>query len=124
MADHEVEDGVLHLHPLPRTRPVAEGQGDLLGYAWAHQGPVHRRAGRSSVRLNDLFVAPGWRRRGVGRCLFAAVLRWATARGADWLEWQASEAAAPFYTRLGYTGQPERDPEHPFFEITLGPDLA
>jgi GNAT superfamily N-acetyltransferase len=104
--------------------PVAVSQGELTGYAWAHQGPVHLRAGRSSVRLDDLFVTPSCRRQGVGRLLFAAVLQWATERGADWLEWQASAAALPFYARLGYTGQPERDPEHPFFEVTLAPDLA
>jgi GNAT superfamily N-acetyltransferase len=103
---------------------VAEWQGELTGYAWAHQGPVHLRAGRSSVRLNDQFVAPRYRCRGVGRILFVAVLQWATACGADWLEWQASAAALPFYARLGYTGQPERDPDHPFFEVTLAPELA
>lgn len=104
--------------------PVAERDGRLVGYAWAHQGPVHLRAGRSVVRLNDLFVVPACRRRGVGRRLFAAVLDWATARGTAWLEWQASLAAMPFYERLGHVGQPERDPEHPFFEITLAPDLV
>jgi GNAT superfamily N-acetyltransferase len=104
--------------------PVAVWQGELTGYAWAHQGPVHLRAGRSSVRLNDLFVAPSFRRRDIGRRLFTAVLRGATERGADWLEWQASAAALPFYARLGYTGRPERDREHPFFEVTLAPDLA
>jgi len=104
--------------------PVAVSEGELAGYAWAHQGPVHLRAGRSSVRLNDLFVTPACRRRGIGRRLFIAVLSWATERGADWLEWQASAAALPFYARLGYHGEPERDPEHPFFEVTLAPDLA
>jgi GNAT superfamily N-acetyltransferase len=104
--------------------PVAVSQGELTGYAWAHQGPVHVRAGRSSVRLDDLFVTPSCRRQGIGRLLFAAVLQWAMERGADWLEWQASAAALPFYARLGYTGQPERDPERPFFEVTLATDLA
>lgn len=102
--------------------PVAEQRGKLVGYAWAHQGPAHLRAGHSAVRLNDLFVAPVWRRQGVGSQLFAAVLRWATERDAEWLEWQASLVAVPFYERLGYTGRPEHDPEHPFFEITLAPD--
>lgn len=97
---------------------VADHGTELLGYAWAHQGPVHLRAGRS-VRLDDLFVSPAWRRKGVGRRLFLAVLDWARERGADWLEWQASRAAVPFYQQLGYTGDPCPDPEHPFFEITL-----
>jgi len=103
--------------------PVAELGGILVGYAWAHQGPVHLRAGRSTVRMSDLFVAPEWRRKGIGRLLVDAVVRWARERRADWLEWQASQSAAPFYERLGYVGDPCPDPDHPFFEITLAPDL-
>ena len=99
--------------------PVALMDDRIAGYAWAHHGPLHLRAGRSTVRLNDLFVAPEWRRRGIGRCLLEAVQQWATERQATWLEWQASKAAVPFYERLGYTGDPCPDPEHPFFEITL-----
>ncbi len=99
--------------------PVAEQKGVLAGYAWAHQGPVHLRAGRSTVRMNDLFVTPEGRRHGVGRSLFNAVITWATEQRADWLEWQASTAALPFYERLGYRGDPCPDPEHPFFEIAL-----
>lgn len=99
--------------------PVAEQNGALVGYAWAHQGPLHPRAGYSTVRLNDLFVTPAWRRQGVGRQVLEVVIRWATEQGADWLEWQASTAAPPFYARLGYRGDPCPDPEHPFFEIDL-----
>ena len=101
---------------------VAELGGELVGYAWAHQGPRHLRAGHSTVRLNDLFVAPGRRRQGAGRRLLAAVIAWATGRGATWLEWQAGAAALPFYARLGYTGDPCPDPAHPYFELTLAAD--
>ncbi|HEV7216729.1 MAG TPA: hypothetical protein VGP33_16605 [Chloroflexota bacterium] len=41
--------------------PVALLAGQVADYAWAHQGPSHLRSGRSTVRLNDLFVAPEWR---------------------------------------------------------------
>ena len=64
------------------------------------------------------------RRQSVGRRLFLAVLDWATERGADWLEWQASLDAMPFYEQLGYSGDPCPDPGHPSFEITLAPDPA
>ncbi|HEY8744951.1 MAG TPA: GNAT family N-acetyltransferase [Chloroflexota bacterium] len=49
----------------------------------------------------------------------AAVRQWATDQQATWLEWQANTAALPFYERLGFTGDPCSDPEHPFFEIAL-----
>lgn len=67
--------------------PVAEQNGMLVGYAWAHQGSLHLRAGRSTLRLNDLFVTPMWRRHGVGHRLLEAVITWATEQQADWLEW-------------------------------------
>ncbi len=102
--------------------PVAERGGVLVGYAWAHQGPLHLRAGRSTVRMNDLFVTPAWRRHGVGRQLLAAVITWAKEQRADWLEWPASRATLPFYERLGYHGDPCPDPDHPFFEIVLTDD--
>jgi GNAT superfamily N-acetyltransferase len=70
--------------------------------------------------LHDLYVAPEWRRRGIGRTLFAAVRRWAEDRSIRWLQWQASTAALPFYEQLGYRGDTESDlREHPFFEIAF-----
>ena len=99
---------------------VAASGGRLLGYAWAHQGLAHIRGGLSTVRLSDLFVSPSWRRRGVGRQMFDAVLSWARSlEGAAWLEWQASEAAVPFYERMGLYGDPCPDPDHPYFEVKL-----
>ena len=96
---------------------VAEADGALLGYAWAHDYGPHLRSGKRAVRMNDLYVADSARRGGAGRRLFEAVGRWADDRGATWLQWQASEPALPFYERLGLTGVPCPDPEHPFFEI-------
>jgi len=61
--------------------PVAEQDGVLAGYAWAHQGPIHLRAGRSTVRMNDLFVTPAWRWHGVGRQLLEAVITFIRSAG-------------------------------------------
>lgn len=92
----------------------------LVGYAWAQDyGPGLRRWW-SVARLHDLYVAPAWRRRGVGRALFGAVREWATRQETvKYLEWQASLPALGFYERLGLRGDTRSDLEqHPYFEIT------
>ncbi len=96
-------------------RSVAQKR--LAGYAWVHDYGPHIRAGVSTARLNDLIVGPAWRKRGVGRHLFESVRRWSESRGVRWLQWQSSLGALEFYARLGLTGNPCPDPEHPFFEI-------
>ena len=49
--------------------------------------------------------------------MFNGVLNWARKERVNWLQWQASESAVKFYEKLGYSGDPCPDPEHPFFEI-------
>lgn len=100
--------------------PVALLDEEVAGYAWAQDHGAHLRSGASIVRMHDLYVDPPRRRRGAGSALVDAVRAWARGRGAVWLQWQASRDALPFYTRLGLTGDPCPDPEHPFFEIELG----
>ncbi|MDQ3700334.1 MAG: GNAT family N-acetyltransferase, partial [Chloroflexota bacterium] len=100
---------------------VAVSGAEMIGYAWVQDyGPGLRRWW-SVARLHDLYVAPGARRRGIGRALIMAVREWATGRETvKYLEWQASQAAVPFYERLGLQGDTRADlEEHPFFEITL-----
>jgi hypothetical protein len=47
----------------------------------------------------------------------SAVTEWAAER-VRYLEWQAHhERSAPFYERLGYSGQPCPQPDYPTFEI-------
>jgi diamine N-acetyltransferase len=55
--------------------------------------------------LDDLAVAPNWRRAGVGTALTRAAEHWARAHGARWLElgvYQFNEPARSFYEKLGY----------------------
>ena len=59
---------------------------------------------RSGIYLEDLFVRPAWRGRGVGRRLLAQVARLAVERGCGRLEWAVldwNEDALRFYRRLG-----------------------
>jgi GNAT superfamily N-acetyltransferase len=54
--------------------------------------------------LEDIFVAPKWRRKGLGRQLLAHLARIATERGYGRVEWSVLDWNAPamrFYTALG-----------------------
>lgn len=100
---------------------VAVARGELVGDAWAQDHGPGLRRGWSVARLHDLYVTPGWCRRGVGRTLFEAVREWAAQRETvKSLEWQASLPAVAFYERLGFQGDTRADlEEHSYFEITL-----
>ena len=59
---------------------------------------------RSGVHLEDVFVRPASRGRGVGRALLAEVARVAVSRGCGRLEWAVldwNESAIGFYRGLG-----------------------
>ena len=60
--------------------------------------------GRPGMYLEDLYVEPHWRRRGLGRRLFVQVVRVAAERGCDRLTWSVldwNEPAIRFYRSLG-----------------------
>jgi GNAT superfamily N-acetyltransferase len=60
--------------------------------------------GRPGIYLEDLFVRPAERGRGVGRCLLRALARTALERGCGRLEWAVldwNSAAIGFYRKLG-----------------------
>jgi GNAT superfamily N-acetyltransferase len=60
--------------------------------------------GRPGLYLEDLFVVPEWRGRGVGRRLLTHLAGIAVARGCGRLEWAVldwNESAIGFYRRLG-----------------------
>ncbi|HVX42952.1 MAG TPA: GNAT family N-acetyltransferase [Mycobacteriales bacterium] len=104
----------------PRWGILGAQDGDrLVGYAAVQDYGPHLRLGdmHRLARLHDLYVLPRHRRRGVGTSLLEAAKTW-TAEHARYLEWQAGEhTSAPFYTRLGYTGEPCPQPEYPTFVI-------
>ena len=59
---------------------------------------------RPGLYLEDLFVLPEWRKRGVGRALLAHLARIAVARGCGRMEWSVldwNEPAIRFYRSLG-----------------------
>lgn len=59
------------------------------------------------VSIEDLYVEPDARRRGVGRALLEAVGERCAARGVSYVEAQVEdEEAAAFYAALGYEEEP------------------
>jgi ribosomal protein S18 acetylase RimI-like enzyme len=81
---------------------VAVVAGRVVGYAMIYPG---YEPGESSpgLHLEDLIVARGHRRKGVGRALMAAVVREAKAIDAGWVTWfvrPRNDGARAFYRAL------------------------
>ena len=72
-----------------------EKDGSLVGFAtWAEAG--------GTVELEDLFVDPGWRRRGIATALVSRIVDVLRARGVQCLEVTASPHAQGFYSAAGF----------------------
>jgi GNAT superfamily N-acetyltransferase len=96
---------------------LAEDAGRALGYALFYPSYDSEHAAKG-LYLQDLFVVPGARRRGVGRALMVAVARACQADGGCYLFWNALEAnhaGRAFYHRIG--GR-----EEPVVTLSLQPD--
>ena len=81
---------------------VAESGGELVGYAFSHDGYDSGWAARG-IYLCDLFVVPHARRLGVGRALVAAAAWRARERGRTFLWWASyawNDDAQRFYDTL------------------------
>jgi GNAT superfamily N-acetyltransferase len=82
---------------------VAEVDGPVRGYALFFDTYSTFRAA-PSLWLEDLFVHPDVRRRGIGRALMLELARLAVARGCERFEWTVldwNEGARRFYRSLG-----------------------
>jgi GNAT superfamily N-acetyltransferase len=81
---------------------IARVGTEPIGFAvWFHNHSTF--LGRRGLYLEDLFVVPEWRGRGVGRALLAHLARIAVARGCGRMEWSVlnwNEAAIRFYRSL------------------------
>jgi GNAT superfamily N-acetyltransferase len=82
---------------------VAEEEGAVVGYA-IYFTTFSTFLARPGIYLEDLYVQPAHRRRGVGRALLRRVARIAVERGCGRLEWSVLDWNAPsisFYRKLG-----------------------
>jgi GNAT superfamily N-acetyltransferase len=78
-----------------RRTYVAEEEGSLVGFAtWLEADGV--------FELEDLFVDPGWRRRGIAAALVDRIAQVLRARGVQRLEVTANPHAMGFYRAAGF----------------------
>jgi ribosomal protein S18 acetylase RimI-like enzyme len=74
---------------------VAEQDGSVVGFAtWAEIA--------GTIELEDLFVDPGYRRRGIATALVSRIAEVLRARGAERLEVTANPHAMAFYRAAGF----------------------
>ena len=82
---------------------MAEWEGEPAGYAlYFHNYSTFR--GRPGLFLEDLFVRPQFRRKGIGKALLLRVARIAVEKGCARFEWQVLDWNTPaieFYKSLG-----------------------
>jgi GNAT superfamily N-acetyltransferase len=88
---------------------LAEVGSEAVGFALYFPTFASFR-GRPGIWLEDLFVRPEYRGRGIGKALMAQVARVAVERGGGRLEWSVldwNESAIGFYQSLGARLQAE-----------------
>ncbi len=82
---------------------IAEINGQPVGFAlWFTTFSTFR--GQAGIYLEDIFVEPAYRGRGIGKALLASVARVAVERGCGRLEWAVLDWNSPaigFYRSLG-----------------------
>ncbi|MBK1658901.1 GNAT family N-acetyltransferase [Paracraurococcus ruber] len=82
---------------------IAEWDGAPVGFAlWYHS--VSTFDGRAKLYVEDVFVNPDQRGRGIGRAIFADLARRAVAQGCSRMEWSVLDWNAPsiaFYRSIG-----------------------
>jgi GNAT superfamily N-acetyltransferase len=82
---------------------IARIDGEVAGFA-LYFSSFSTFLGRSGVYLEDLFVRPAFRGRGVGKALLGHLARLAVARGCGRMEWAVlnwNRRAIRFYEALG-----------------------
>ena len=86
---------------------IAELDGEAVGFALFFRN-YSTFLGKAGIYLEDLFVRPSARGRGVGRALLSRLAAIATERGCGRLEWAVldwNESAIGFYEKLGAAPQ-------------------
>jgi GNAT superfamily N-acetyltransferase len=85
---------------------VAESEGKILGYTIGHMAenpPIFEL--RYYGHVSDICVAPDWRRRGVGRQLFAALHSWFDQHGLSVLQLSVAArnpVSRAFWREMGF----------------------
>ncbi len=98
-----LRDALFGPHPAAEVLLGFEADGTPMGFALFFQN-FSTFLARRGIYLEDLFVRPAFRGRGLGREFIAQLARLAVARGCGRLEWAVldwNENAIGFYKKLG-----------------------
>jgi len=112
---HEVVVDEADLHdalfgPQPRAEVVLACVGDEVGGFALFYGNYSTFRGQCGLHLEDLYVSPSWRGRGIGRRLLVHLANLTIERGCRRLEWwvqTGDERAVAFYDTLGAMAKDE-----------------
>jgi len=89
---HALAEELSRLSPIGRFI-LAEMEGEPVGFcAWYHAFSTFE--GCATLFIEDVYVRPGARRRGIGSALFALVARTAEVEGCPRIEWRVQRANA------------------------------
>jgi GNAT superfamily N-acetyltransferase len=111
--DFAVTEDVLREQGFHRSPPdfhclIAEQGGGLVGFLVYYFVPFTYRA-KPNLIIKELYIADGYRSRGVGKLLMKAVAREAEQAGCGMIKWYVAkwnERGVQFYERLGATIDP------------------
>lgn len=104
----QLADALFGAHPAAEVL-IARSDGAIAGFA-LYFATYSTFLARRGLWLEDLFVYPALRGRGIGAALLAAVAGIARTRGCGRFEWAVldwNESAIGFYQRLGATLMPD-----------------
>ena len=104
------KDAYLHNLSYPGGLEIGAFEGELLvgtvqATLWEESGMIK---GVKTVCLDNIFVLPAYRRRGIAAALFKEVEAWAKKQGAvrmDLYTWAFNEDAIAMYRAMGMTPQ-------------------
>jgi GNAT superfamily N-acetyltransferase len=111
--DFAVTEDVLREQGFRRSPPdfyclIAEERGELVGFLVYYFVPFTYRA-KPNLIVKELYIADGYRSRGVGKLLMKAVAKEAEQGGCGMIKWYVAkwnDRGIQFYERLGATIDP------------------